>query len=249
MGKAMNKTEIKALLGRHDKIALQFSGGKDSLACYHLLKPYLNQIVVYWLNTGDAFPETLAVIEQIKAETPHFIEITSNAQQCRGEFGNPVDILPRSSTPIGLSSGQSHYLMQDSYSCCARVIMAPLHQRMLDDGITLIIRGQKDADSHKAPFQSGFIDNGIEYFFPLENWRDEDVFTYLVEHDIALPRFYTLIDSTLDCMGCTGWWRDHRATYLSVHHPELYHQYRDKMAIIQDEIEQHIVNFNAEVGG
>lgn len=57
MGNVMNKEEIESLIGRHDKIALQLSVGKDSLACYQLFKPYLNQIVVYWLNTGDAFPK------------------------------------------------------------------------------------------------------------------------------------------------------------------------------------------------
>lgn len=31
MGNVINKTEIEAMLGRHNKIALQLSGGKDSL--------------------------------------------------------------------------------------------------------------------------------------------------------------------------------------------------------------------------
>lgn len=245
--KTINLAAIDAALERHERVALQLSGGRDSLACYHLLKPYMELITVYWLNTGDAFPETIRQIDKLKREIPNFVEIASDAPLCRGTLGNPTDILPRSSTPIGLSNGKSDYAMQDSYSCCARVIIAPLHQKMLDDGITLIIRGQKDSDSHKAPFQSGFTELGIEYLFPIEDWMPDDVMAYLLSVNADIPPFYSVIDSSLDCMGCTGWWSDGRASYIKVAHPELYQSYLEKMAIIRGEIESHIHHFNIEI--
>ena len=56
---------MREYLDRHDKIALQFSGGKDSLAVLYLCKEWWNKITVVWLNTGSAFPETIAQMEGI----------------------------------------------------------------------------------------------------------------------------------------------------------------------------------------
>jgi len=35
---------------------LQFSGGKDSLACLYLLKPRWHEIMVLWLSTPAVLP-------------------------------------------------------------------------------------------------------------------------------------------------------------------------------------------------
>ena len=49
----------------HERVALELSGGKDSVACLYLLRHQLHKITVYWLNTGDAYPETLDVIHHL----------------------------------------------------------------------------------------------------------------------------------------------------------------------------------------
>ena len=42
-----------SILDRHERIALQFSGGKDSLALWGLMRPHLDRVVVYHVDTGD----------------------------------------------------------------------------------------------------------------------------------------------------------------------------------------------------
>ncbi len=49
----------RAMMEGHERIALECSGGRDSLALVHLLRPELDRITVFWLNTGAAIPQTV----------------------------------------------------------------------------------------------------------------------------------------------------------------------------------------------
>ena len=242
---------IKEILDNHQNIALQVSGGRDSLATFALLKElgFLNKVTVYWLNTGDAVPETIEIIDLVREQSPNFVEIQGNQPEIIARFGIPTDLLPRSCTPIGLATGQSDILMQDSYSCCARVIMEPMHRRMLEDGVTCIIRGQRKSDDHKAPFQSGYVEHGIQYVFPIEDWIDEEVDHYVKEHGFPVHPCYAYMDSTPDCLTCSGWWNERRASYLQAHHPEAHKVYQERLDLIRSKSDPQIFAFNSELRG
>ena len=64
-----------AIFYRHDRVALQISGGKDSLAVLHAMQPWWDRLCVFWTNPGNPFPETVALMEKIKAEVPFFGEV------------------------------------------------------------------------------------------------------------------------------------------------------------------------------
>jgi PP-loop superfamily ATP-utilizing enzyme len=49
---------------RHAKAILFFSGGKDSLACLHLLREYWDRVLVVWANPGEALPELRAQMDE-----------------------------------------------------------------------------------------------------------------------------------------------------------------------------------------
>ncbi len=233
------------IIDRHHKIALQLSGGKDSLACLWLMKPYWDRLTVYWCNTGDAFPETIAVMEQIRAMVPHFVEIAGNQPAVIAQFGIPTDILPASATPMGVANGGVP--MQDRYSCCLRSFMLPMHQRMLEDGITLIIRGQKNADALKGPLRSGDVDGGIEYLFPIEDWSARQVMDYLRQENAPIPRFYEVLDEAPDCMTCSAWWEKGAAKYLKRYHGGAYQEVQARLETIRVVVDGSIAHFNDEV--
>lgn len=239
---------MNSIIDRHDKIALQFSGGRDSIACLYLLRPWLDKIAVYWLNTGSAYPETIAIMDHARALCPTFIEIDGNQPGVIEQYGLPSDIVPASRTPIGLvGSGSDAQAIQDRYSCCARTRMLPLHHRMMDDGVTLIIRGQKDADHMKGPLRSGTIEQGIEYLYPIEEWSAEQVDNYLARQDAPVPRFYEMMDSMPDCMTCSAWWENGAAQYLKRYHYPQYKEVQLRLDVINEAVGEHIVNFNKEV--
>lgn len=244
--------DIKTTIGAHERVALQVSMGRDSLACLYLLRDagLLDRVTVYWVNTGDAFPETLEIAAQVREMVPHFEEIDGRQPEVVETFGIPTDILSRSCTPIGLMCGQSDVKMQDTYSCCGRVIMGPMHERMIADGITLIIRGQRADDSHKAPLASGDWELGMQYLFPIEEWSDSDVDEYLTK--VGAPRHACYdygMTSSPDCMSCSGWWSDGRSRFLKERHPDAYEKYMNRLELIRASNENLIQLFNVEYGG
>lgn len=236
-------------LARHDRIALQLSGGRDSIACLYLLRPWLDRITVYWLNTGAAFPETVALMAQLRAWIPHFVEIEADQPKHIDTFGYPSDIVPTSSTPVGrlVAGVERAPALQDRYMCCINVMMLPMQKQMTADGITLIIRGQKNADKLKAPSRSGMREYGAELLFPVEHWTAREVMEYLQREGAPIPRFYEMLDSAPDCMTCSAYWEEGHAAYLKrYHHPE-YLEVQRRLDTINQAVAVHIGAFNKEV--
>lgn len=235
------------VLDRHERIALQVSGGKDSLACLYMLQPYWDRLTVYWTNTGDTFPEVVAIMDQIREAVPRFVEIKTDVAQVHEDHGMPSDIVPESATPFGIIVGHAAPLIQGRYSCCFASIMRPMHERMIADGITLVIRGQRNDDTLKAPVKSGDVIDGIEFYFPIEHMTKRDVMTYLKQVGAPIPRFYEVMDTAPDCMSCSAWWEDGRAVYLKRYHHDAYLEYQRRLNAIKDAVSVHIINFNTEV--
>jgi phosphoadenosine phosphosulfate reductase len=240
---------MEEIMGRHERIALQFSGGKDSLALLYLMRPYWDRLTVYWLDTGDAFPETRETIKQIAGLiVPHLEIIYGNQPGVIEQFGIPSDLVPANSTPIGIAAKGGGVLIQDRYSCCMRSLMLPMHERMVKDGITLIIRGQKASDMMRSPLKSGDVENGIEYLFPLQDWDDKRVFDYLRKQGVEIPRFYEIMSASPDCMSCSAYWEDGRAAYLKQYHTQAYEEYQRRLNAISSATAEAITFFNLEIG-
>lgn len=238
--------DTKEIVDRHERIALQLSGGRDSIACLYLMKPYWDRLTVYWLDAGAAYPETVAFMRDIEKEVPRFVRIQGQQPQMIEQWGMPTDILPASATPMGVTGSGGGTLMQDRYSCCLRSIMLPMHAKMIEDGITLIVRGQKNADRLKSVLRSGDVENGIEYLFPIEDWDTRKVMTYLREQKAPIPRFYEMLNSAPDCMTCTAYWEEGAMHYLHRYHHEQFKENRERLDVIRQQVDQHIYAFNKE---
>jgi len=155
--------------------------------------------------------------------------------------------MPTDHTPAGrLVSGLPSLI--DRYECCYRSLMAPMHQRMLEDGITLIIRGQRDSDYVTPPMRSGDSDGQIEVFYPIQDWTDQDVMEYLAWLGIEPTPFYDHgLSTTPECMTCSAWWDDGRAAYLKQHHPEKHAEYVAKLQTVRAAIMNQMKDLDAEL--
>lgn len=225
---------------RHQKIALQFSGGKDSMACLYLLRPYLDRITVYWLNAGDEFEDTHKVIDQCRSFIPHFVEIKTNSLAWRSQHGIPSDLVPTFNTPLGMLAKFGELKVTDRFVCCYENLMRPMHERMLSDGITCVIRGTKSCDMPELPRRSGAVEGGLELYYPLESWTHERVFEYLKEVGAPIHPCYEFGEYGVTCKSCTAWWNESQHKYRRAVDPQLHDRVAVQMNGLRGAISVHL---------
>lgn len=218
---------------RHPFGVFQFSGGKDSLACLYLLRPHWDKLIVMWVNTGAAFPETLAQMAGVRKLMPKFVEIASNQPRNVAEHGNPSDLVTVWDTTQGRQLDATRTRkVQSPLTCCAANLWLPALQACIDLGATLVIRGQRHEDNRKGPIRSGHVADGVEYWFPIEDWTSAQVRSFLHEKGVAIPDHYSYFDSSLDCMTCTAYMKENtgKLRYLKERHPETYEKVRTEIS-------------------
>lgn len=229
--------------------ALQFSGGKDSLACLLLLRNagLLGQVPVYWLNTMDGCPETLAVVEWARQWVPAFIEVQQDAKAWRAQHGDPSDLVPASAHPLGLAYGLGDLKLVGRFECCWSNLMKPMHERMLADRIDLVIRGTKLADTGKIPAEGP---TGVyDVLLPIRDWPHDQVFAFLREQGAPLNLIYehTKGMSAPECLSCTAWWDDGKAAYLKALHPDRLGEYRVALGRVRQALQTHLQDLQNEL--
>lgn len=235
-------------LTQYQRPALQFSGGKDSLACLFLLRGQLDRITVYWVNTQDGCPETLAIVDQVRPWVPNFVEVTTDAKAWRSENGDPSDLVPASGHLLGQAYGLGALPLTNRFDCCYANLMLPMHARMVADGVDAVIRGTKLADTGKIPHEgpTGFYD----VLLPIKDWTHAQVFAYL--ESVGAPRnpiydHFTSI-SAPECMTCTAWWDDGKAAYFKARHPQRLGEYRVQLTRIKESLRSHLNDLEFEIG-
>ncbi len=235
-------------LGRHENVALSFSGGKDSLACVYLLRERLSAITIYHMDTGDMFPEAVEVVNHVRQFAPRFVTVQGDVLAWQRDNGFPTDLLPFGSHPLGRMVGHEGVRLSSRYDCCAQNLMIPLFKRMIADGNTLLIRGTKRADPLNLPMSNGDIGDGIELWLPIQEWSAGDVFDYLRSVDAPISRNYEHAVNSPDCMRCSAWWGTGRLDYLKAFHPDAFAEARRRMQIVSASLMPSLTALSRDMG-
>ena len=202
----------------HSRIAVGVSGGRDSLALLYYMRPWWDKCTFYWVDSGDSLPETVELMERIEGMVPSFKRVASDVIAGIGMYGYPSSVLVSSDTADGqFVLGVHGIKVQPDISCCARTLMVPLLNAMLQDGNTCVVRGRRKDEEDQSPEAQMF--NGVEYVFPLWDWTVADVNAYLESVGEELPALYRYIDHSIDCLHCTGWEHHKHMKYLTARFP------------------------------
>jgi phosphoadenosine phosphosulfate reductase len=232
---------------RHERAAVGFSGGKDSLAVTYLLREFWPRITFYHVDAGGLLPEVREIVKQVEDMVPNFCRIETNAAAWSEVAGLPSDLVPTSSTQAGMAMGMSQQRIVDRMDCCAANLILPMHQRMLEDKVTLAIRGTKRADLRRLPAVSGDTTCGYELWLPLQDWSHEEVFEYLRSVDAPICRVYENAVNAPECATCSAWSNENRGRYLKKYHPTLFAEYSRKLRLVADEIAPVLQTFQSEL--
>jgi 3'-phosphoadenosine 5'-phosphosulfate sulfotransferase (PAPS reductase)/FAD synthetase len=235
-------------LDRHEKIALCFSGGKDSRACVEMFKHQLDKITIYNMDTGDLLPEMQESIARVEAIAPNFVRVKRDVTAWIEEHGLPSDLIPYTAHPVGQLMGDHKHPLISRYDCCFANLMWPLYERIKADGNTLMIRGTKRIDMRRLPAESGEIVDGVEMYLPLQDWTNEQVFAFLELNKVPLPRIYDYVVNSPECARCSAWWGERRSEYLHKYYPEIWRDYDRRLQVVIDEIAPSLALLRCEAG-
>jgi len=213
------------------------------MACWFLTRR--EKPLVIWVNTGKAYPETLAIIEMVRKES-EFLEVRSDRDLQNSINGIPSDIVPIDSTLYGRQFVKSQGIVVQSYlQCCYENISRPLHEAAKKAGVTELIRGQRIDESHVAPCRNGEVVDGIVYRHPIENWTKDEVLAYLATK-MDVPEHYALEHSSLDCYDCTAFLEHSKDRFLwtKIRHPVLAEEHRIRLESLREAIAPSMAALN-----
>jgi len=214
--------------------ALAFSGGKDSMACLHLMLPVLDCAI--YVDTGYAYPETQELVEYAQKLLPVHIAYSDRNTQNR-DYGIPSDVVPVDWTPVGQTfSGKKDVTIQGYLDCCFANIAFPLWQKAKEIGATELISGERNEEAKKPP--TGQVVEGITRIHPILDWTSQQVLDYLATK-MTVPEHYKIKHSSLDCYDCPAYRKDSqdRIEWTEKKHPMFYQAYRVRSDAVQRALE------------
>jgi 3'-phosphoadenosine 5'-phosphosulfate sulfotransferase (PAPS reductase)/FAD synthetase len=187
------------------------------------------------------------IVRHVEGLYPHFVRVDTDVRRWIEANGLPSDLIPYSVHPVGRVVGQQRTALVPRYDCCHANLMMPLYERIKADGNTLLIRGTKTVDTPRQPFRSGDTPDGIELWYPIEDWSHADVFEYLRAAGAPLCRVYEHVTNAPECARCPAWWGEQRAAYLRQFHPALFDEYRARLALVVGELNTPLTSLTREV--
>ncbi len=204
---------------------LALSGGKDSMACLHLMRDTLDCAI--YVDAGKTFPETLEMIKYAETIVPVVVLRTDRDGQNARE-GMPADVVPVNWTRAGqMITGPKPVMVQSYMACCFENLALPLLQIAKELRADEIVYGQRNNDIHRATSRNGDVIEGMVRLHPIEDWTRDQVLEYLETKMSVPPHFYLIQHSSLDCYDCTAYADETRdlVSFTRRRYPEFYKAY------------------------
>jgi 3'-phosphoadenosine 5'-phosphosulfate sulfotransferase (PAPS reductase)/FAD synthetase len=238
-------------LGDHDKIVLQFSGGKDSLALLYLFKGHLHRMTVLHCDTADQLPEMQDLVAVVESNVPNFHRVRTDAPAWIAQHGLPSDLVPIRCHPgVANVYREAGHPIVPVTDCCAANRWRPMQKAIRELGPSLVIHGQRRSDEMGwDKTMQGDTTQGAgdwQVWAPISEWSDDDVMTYLRGVGAPILPWYSHKPHAPECATCPASWSEGRGAYLKKHHPVLAARYGQSLAVLLAEISPECADLLAE---
>ncbi|MDE0555839.1 MAG: phosphoadenosine phosphosulfate reductase family protein [Candidatus Poribacteria bacterium] len=228
---------LRDLFKATDKVAVAFSGGKDSLVALHLTLQIKPDIPVLFVNTGIEFPESLEYTRKLAKDWDlnfHEANAKVNFWRLTEEQGLPVAGRGNTTFMQDLSEKADVKL---SNSCCHRMKETPARQFYREHEIEGTVTGLRVSESLMRKYN--FADYGALRYssiynalisWPLYAWLDEDIAKYIKKNNLPRNPIYELGYNRVGCWACLQdmFYKDSRLFTLQKEHPNMYKTIRKK---------------------
>ncbi len=206
------------LMNYKNKIAVAWSGGKDSTIVLYLVRQLCPDIPVIFNNTGIEYPETIHFVQQVKRLwNLNLFEVKPQCTywDCINKFGFP-------SSKRG-SKGGRH--------CCYYLKEKPMKQFLKEHNITSYFTGITAIENRTRMFLARdygmcYTTAGIHKVHPILWWTLDDVKFFMKQMSLPVNQVYALGAERCGCMMCTAFsdWEKQ----LSLTKPKVYQFLKSK---------------------
>jgi len=190
---------IREVVAQFDNPALLFSGGKDSIVCYHLAKkafwPSKIPFPLGHVDTGHNFPETIQFRDDLVKNDG--VELIVGSVQQSIDEGKVVEETGYNASRNGLQTVTLlDTIEKHKFDACMGGARrdeekARAKERFFSHRDEF---GQWDPKNQRPELWNLF--NGMKNFgenfrvFPISNWTEMDVWQYILHENIELPSLY-----------------------------------------------------------
>ena len=175
---------------RGRRIAVAWTGGKDSTLVLHLWKRFLERqgedavrLFALNLDTGFKFPEIIAFRDRMARE-----------------WGVDL-VVARPDVDL-----ENYPVARDVAACCAELKIRPLHKAILEYGIGALLTGVR-ADEHPSREAREWLEKRKEPLHclvnPILEFTEMDVWAYVAENGLPYCPLYDQGYRSLGCVCCT----------------------------------------------
>jgi 3'-phosphoadenosine 5'-phosphosulfate sulfotransferase (PAPS reductase)/FAD synthetase len=231
---------LRMLFKATDKIAVAFSGGRDSLVAMHLTLQIKPDVMVMLVNTTIEFPESLVYIRELAREwnlNYHEAKASVNFWKLADEQGIPV--AGRGNTTFMRELAEKAKVKL-SNSCCRRMKETPARQFYKEKDIEGVVTGLRVEESLMR--RLNFADYGALRFssiyntinsWPLYAWTNQDIANYIQMNNLPLNPLYEMGYQRVGCWSCLQdmLYKDSRLFTLQKQHLRLYETLRKKFGV------------------
>jgi phosphoadenosine phosphosulfate reductase len=190
-----------------EKLAVAFSGGKDSLVALHFALQVNPDIPVIFNNTTVEFPETVSFVHSLAKEWGFDLHVT------------------QPDVPFFGATKERGWATHDERWCCRPYKDEPAFRFLSENKITAEITGTTRTESiyrrSLTPIKMPKKNPGIIRVNPIYDWNEWEIWTYIREQKLPYNPLYDKGYRRVGCWCCplNGWTHYRR---LMKTHPKLF---------------------------